>query len=229
MTATPKARRKATPQTGGLVAARRAPPNKNVLTLSDVPGRSRERQRADLGLGGVVTNARTSATFGSHLMGELDLTECVAALTEKTQAVQAGDLSGAESMLMAQAVGLDLIFNELARRGARTMGEHLNVAETYLRLAFRAQSQCRATLETLAEIKNPASTSFVRQANVAIGGPQQVNNAIAARAGERDQANKLMGGTDAARMDAAPPSTPIAVDSPMEAVGILHGAADGRR
>jgi hypothetical protein len=55
------------------------------------------------------------------------------------------------------------------------MGEYVNAAETYMRLALKAQSQCRTTLETLAGIKNPASVTFVRQANVAHG-PQQVNN-----------------------------------------------------
>jgi len=45
-----------------------------------------------------------------------------------------------------------------------------------MRLALRAQSQCRATLETLAVIKNPTTVAYVRQANIA-NGPQQVNNA----------------------------------------------------
>ena len=44
------------------------------------------------------------------------------------------------------------------------MNEHLPAAETYMRLALKAQSQCRATLETLANIKNPP-TVFARQAN----------------------------------------------------------------
>jgi hypothetical protein len=36
---------------------------------------------------------------------------------------------------------------------------------TYLRLGLKAQSQCRATLETLAAIKNPRPVAFVQQAN----------------------------------------------------------------
>ena len=43
-----------------------------------------------------------------------------------------------------------------------------------MRLALKAQGQCRATLETLATIKNPPVV-FARQANIAQG-PQQVNN-----------------------------------------------------
>ena len=50
----------------------------------------------------------------------------------------------------------------------------LRRSQSYLRLAPKSQAQCRATLETLAEIKNPP-TLFAQQANVAHG-PQQVNN-----------------------------------------------------
>ena len=45
-----------------------------------------------------------------------------------------------------------------------------------MRMALKAQSQCRATLETLATIKNPPAV-FARQANIAQG-PQQVNNGM---------------------------------------------------
>lgn len=46
-------------------------------------------------------------------------------------------------------------------------------------LFVKAQSQCRATLETLANIKNPPHVAFVKQAN--IGHNQQVNNEFSAR------------------------------------------------
>jgi hypothetical protein len=72
---------------------------------------------------------------------------------------------------------LDTIFNELARRcQANVCGGYLDAAERYLRLALKAQSQCRANIETFAEIKNPKPLAFVQQANIA-SGPQQVNNA----------------------------------------------------
>jgi hypothetical protein len=48
------------------------------------------------------------------------------------------------------------------------MGEYVDAADTYMRLALRAQSQCRATLETLAAIKNPP-VAFANQANIAHG------------------------------------------------------------
>ncbi len=48
--------------------------------------------------------------------------------------------------------------------------------DRYLKLALRAQSQCRATWEALATMKNPPMIGYVGQANIAHG-HQQVNNA----------------------------------------------------
>jgi hypothetical protein len=55
------------------------------------------------------------------LMGELDLTASVAVVREKAGAVQAGNRAGLEETLTAQAVALDAIFNEMARRAALNM------------------------------------------------------------------------------------------------------------
>jgi hypothetical protein len=63
-----------------------------------------------------------------------------------------GDLKFASRMLAAQAVTLDTIFAEMARRMALNMGEYLDATETYARIAMKAQAQGRATLETLAKL-----------------------------------------------------------------------------
>ena len=85
-----------------------------------------------------------------------------------------GDLSDGERMLSAQAVALNAIFAELARVAHANLFKVPEAADRYLRLALKAQSQSRATVETLAAIKNPPVV-FARQANIAHG-PQQVNN-----------------------------------------------------
>src|SRR5688572_9743762 len=79
----------------------------------------------------------------------------------------------AEAMLISQAHTLDNIFNTLARRVLNQ--EFLLHWETYMRMAMKAQSQCRMTLETLASVKNP-QVVFAKQANINNGGQQQVNN-----------------------------------------------------
>ena len=106
----------------------------------------------------------------------LDIVALSAVLHEQGVLANSGDLKRAEAMLIVQAHTLDALFNSLACRAARNLGEYIEAADTYIRLALRAQSQCRATLETLAVLKNPAQPTFIRQANVAHG-PQQVNNA----------------------------------------------------
>ena len=104
-------------------------------------------------------------------------------LEGQIKAVNGGDLKRVEAMLTAQAHTLDALFNFYARRAGAS--DSLNQFEVMLRLALRAQNQCRGTLETLAAIKNPQPVAFVKQANIAHG-PQQVNNGT----GEASRARK---------------------------------------
>ena len=61
------------------------------------------------------------------------------------------------------------MFTELARRAALNMSEYVNAAERYGRLALKAQSNCRATLETLAKLHQPREQT-VRHVHVNEGG-----------------------------------------------------------
>ncbi len=153
-------------------------PNKdkpaNTLEIALQPGKTEARLIAELATGGVATNAVTMQRYAESGLGALSLTDLVAALNDSGKAVNANDLAHAEQVLNAQAITLNLMFAELARRAALNMGEHLDATEVYMRLALRAQSQSRATFETLAAIKNPPMV-FAKQMNVA-NGPQQVNN-----------------------------------------------------
>lgn len=147
----------------------------NTLTVTDDgSGKSRPRKIAELGLSSVVTNTVTASHFVKGSFGVLDVSESISVMNEKIAKVKAGDMSEVEATLTAQAVTLDTVFNELARRAAANMGTHMTATETYLRLAFKAQAQCRSTLETLAEVKNPRKATFVHQQNFA--SHQQVNN-----------------------------------------------------
>jgi hypothetical protein len=68
-------------------------------------------------------------------------------------------------MLTSQAIALDSIFNRLAIQAHASIGKHPKVVDVYLRLALKAQSQCRATAETLANLKSPRQ--HISQTNVA--------------------------------------------------------------
>ena len=165
-----------------------------------------------------------------NLSSDLDLIGLISALTEQTNASIDGDLKRAEAMLTAQAHTLDTIFNNLARRAIRA--EHMNNLDTYLKLALRAQSQCRATWEALSAIKNPPVMGYVRQANIAHG-PQQVNNGVhedEPRAREnRNQQNELMEQKDGERLDTKTPSTAGQADPAMATLGEIDGAEDASR
>ncbi|ODU09093.1 MAG: hypothetical protein ABS84_10365 [Rubrivivax sp. SCN 71-131] len=144
------------------------------LEVAAPADKSTERLTAELMIEGGPVNAYVTTLFSKGALGDVSLTESVKALDEASAAVKGGSLAAAEGMLVAQAVALNAIFGELSRRAALNMGEYLGAMDTYMRLALKAQAQCRATLETLAAIKNPPVV-YARQANISHG-PQQVNN-----------------------------------------------------
>ncbi len=165
-----------------------APPAKpkgwTLETPPDEPGRTHDQLMAQVASDGIVGNARSLVAFGQGTFGELSLTDCVKVLKDTAQGLNDGDLSAAVTMLSAQAVALNSMFGELARRSALNMGECIDASDRYMRLALKAQGQCRATLETLAAIKNPPVV-FARQANINNGGQQQVNNKATMPVGAR--------------------------------------------
>ena len=204
--------------------------NRNTLRVTVEPGESREHKIARLSLDAGINNAQTALAYSKGRFGEAGLTEAVDVMRAKASKITAGDLTELEATLTAQAATLDSIFNELARRAALNMGQHLNATETYLRLALKAQGQCRSTLETLAEVKYPrAAATFIRQANIAE--QQQVNNGQAAdvastHAGAPEKTinptNKLLSEQTNAPLDTAGAGAASRLDSSLEAVGAIN-------
>jgi hypothetical protein len=195
-------------------------------------GKSPERLTAEGSVCSFFVNSWTSRAFSLNSYSELDAVELALAVREKVEKVKSGDLSEVEGILIAQAISLDTIFNALARNAAAKLGQS-QAMDIYLRNAFKAQAQCRATLQTLAEIKNPRPVSFVRQANIAHG-PQQINNQASAatvsraRAPEGNpiQSNELLEADHGQRLDPGTTSTTSCTDPHLEAVGTIHRPAD---
>lgn len=128
-------------------------------------------------------------------------------------------------MLAAQATALQTLFARLTER-AMEQTTMPNI-EGFMRLALRAQSQCRATLETLASIKNPPMI-YAKQINQTTG-PQQINNAVVSPSQARqieNTPNKLLEGDNGKWLDAGTTGTTSGVDSEMAPVGAVDGAAD---
>lgn len=154
--------------------------SKREISVSQEEGKSKERMLAEIALDPRAAGAATVELYSKGTFGPTDIQELYSALTDRALAVKDNKLGSVDAMLTSQAAALNAIFVELARRSHANLGEYINAAERYMRLALKAQSQCRATLETLAAIKNPPIV-YARQANIA-GGHQQVNNGTTAPA-----------------------------------------------
>lgn len=120
-----------------------------------------------------LKNAAAASGFASKMLGnesELpgigDYADHIHLVTGKAAE---GDLEMVSKILAAQAITLDGMFAELARRAALNMGEYINAAERYGRLALKAQGNCRATLDTLAKLHQPREQT-VRHVHVNEGG-----------------------------------------------------------
>ena len=137
------------------------------------------------------------------MWGGIDVPSLTDVLRDQAAAVNRGELNHVEAMLMNQATALQSLY---ARLTERAMGQdHMPNFEGFMRMALRAQNQCRATLETLAAIKNPPIV-FAKQANINQGnGNQQVNNGTsdpASRAGGIiNQPNELLEAQHGERVD----------------------------
>lgn len=181
---------------------------------------------AKIALGPVAPSALTAKTYATKLFGPSSMNDAMTALNSSVNAVQAGNLSGVEAMLMSQAAALNAIFNELAMRAhGQAMMKHM---EAFLRLAFKAQNQCRMTLETLANVKNPP-VFIGKQANIT-NGPQQVNNGGPAVAGSHAAKTKstqtgLLEASDVERLDTRAQGPAGSADPHMETVATVHRPA----
>jgi hypothetical protein len=128
----------------------------------------------DITLDPSASGMATVLAFSKGTFGELDAQALHEAINAKVVAVRNGSMNGPEALLVSQANSLNLIYTELARRAALNMGEYIEAAERYMRLALKAQAQCRTTIEALVALKNPPVV-YAKQANIAAG-HQQVNN-----------------------------------------------------
>lgn len=204
-------------------------PKSNTLQVAAEPDKSREAQIAGVATAASVPAALVITQFSKGLISDVSLADVISSLTEHAGKIKGGDLARIEAMLGGQAAALNTMFAELARRGAVNMGEYIGAAETYLKLALRAQSQCRATLETLATIKNPPV--FARQANIAHG-PQQVNNESAAIA-RAEQIEKppteLLEHDHGQRLDTGKTAAAGSGNQALGTVEAIHRPANSRR
>jgi len=207
---------------------------KRELNVTQEQGKSKERTLAEIALDPRAGAAAVVEWYSKGTFGPTEIQELYSALTDRARDVRDNKLGSVDTMLTSQAAALNAIFVELARRSQANLGEYLNAAERYMRLALKAQSQCRATLETLAAIKNPP-VIYARQANIAAG-HQQVNNGVSQPSGpsargknSEDLPNELLEAPSdrIERLDSRAASSAGCGYPELESVEAVHRAADG--
>lgn len=180
-------------------------------------------------LGGAVIGGSAQKAY-SCFNDQMELSDVLIEMRKAGDEAVKGDLGRVERMLMNQALTLDTIFNNLALRATRQ--EYIKNMDTYLRLALKAQSQARATAETLSIVKNPMP--YIKQANIAQG-HQQVNNGIPAHSGHAGNSSfeqsKLLESKNEQfieRLDAGAPIETVASNQAMATVGQVKRAKVAR-
>lgn len=183
-------------------------------------------------------SALTASTYKAFAGGgdKLEVTDLMGELRKAGDEVSSGDLGRVEKMLTSQALTLDAIFNNMAQRSSRQ--ESFKGIEVLMRLALKAQAQSRATVEALAEIKNPKPVTFVKQANMAQG-HQQVNNTYAGASSDggiqsrtgnsHSEQNKLLEVSDGNYLDFGAQAAASRGNQTVEALGEVNRSKVARR
>lgn len=187
-----------------------------------------ETQGQTLARARVMPENLAAATLVCTKLVDAPVTDLARELRQQTEALNKGDLTRAENMLLAQAHTLDALFANLTARAMNA--QHLDNLETFMRLAFKAQNQARATLQTLGELKAPKHVAFVKQAN--IGQNVQVNNGTTEQPTRprkvKKAQNELLEVEHGERLDTRAAGTAGGADPAMATVGKQHRPAHRR-
>ena len=166
----------------------------NALVIDRTADETGAQAMARKLLGPSFRHALTASTFTKQILGnDFDgpgITDFIGHVQAVGEKAEAGDLAFASRVLAAQAITLDSMFSELARRAALNMGEYLNAAERYGRLALKAQTNCRATVEALTKLHQPREQT-VRHVHVNEGGQAVVADHFHNHTGVRENDNSI--------------------------------------
>lgn len=153
-------------------------------------------------------------SFTKNIFPDMAIIDVADALSAKIKDVQAGNMQTIEAMLVGQAQALQTMFVCLGRQAANKTS--LPQYTAFMNLALKAQSQSRATIQALTELKYPKQATFVKQANIA-GGNQQVNNATSTHAPAHartieNQPNELISDCSKAALDTTINLKPVSTE-----------------
>lgn len=166
-------------------------------------GKSEERRFADVSLDPAASAMAATRMFNKGSFGDQNTTELYSSLSEKGEAATAGELSHYKAMLASQSDTLNSVFTEMARRAALNMGEYIGATESYMRLALKAQAQCKANIEALDRLSS-GRVQTVRHVHVNEGGKAVI----------ADEFHHHTGGRENGKSNEQPHATGTAGESP---------------
>ena len=140
---------------------------------------------------------------------------------ETLSKVKSGNLEDLESILVNQVYVLNGLFNQLVIQGKASLSEPAvmrslpNHPKTMLNVALKAQTQCRATVQTINELKNPKKTTFIKN---------QLNNVKMELEERIEQLEDIEHGSK--KLDRGTKETAISIDSEVEALEVINGSFD---
>lgn len=203
--------------------------------LDRVRGRSkaeRRKQTSSLATPGGLANVGVIAAYQSGLFNadDLDILECRNEVVKRIRQVHDGNTVHVVGLLLTQALALSHIFAKLAIKAAKAdERDSTHEMEILLRVALKAQSQSRATLEAVLAAGNPP-VLFAQQANVAFG-PQQVNNGAIPNPGSAHgsdpypERNELLETGDGTRVEPGTTGQASRSDSTVVPLAAVNGTA----
>lgn len=171
---------------------------------------------------GILGHGIATKAF-DKIPGEPRFDDFAKAINGKAGALLEGDVKLASELLVAQALSLDAMFAEQARRSAINFGDYPLAAERYARLAFKAQANSRAAIEAFAKLHQPRE-QVVRHVHVNEGGQAVIADSI----------HHHGGGKENAEFDGQPHATSAASESPpllghdAEANGLPVASGEGQ-
>ena len=165
----------------------------------------------------LIGGIHQKTNFGTNDFDEdikLDIKSAAEVMEEIADKVKTGDLSALEKMLTCQAYSLQTFFTAMASKACNTTNaDHI---ELLSKIALKAQNQCRSTIATLSEMKNPKRATFIKQQNNAVN--QQINQDENSKNLDKP-ANELLEQTNGERLDTREKKETIGANQDLETVG----------
>ena len=178
-----------------------------TLEIEAKEGETNEQTYARVMLDPVIRHACNAMNYSAQVFGETNqpgIMQSTQALQDNVAKAEAGDLRAVSRMLASQAYSLDAMFSELSRRSLNNMGGYLDASERFMRLALKAQTACRSTLEALTKLHQPRE-QIVKHVQVNEGGQAIVAEQFHHHRGEGEnrKSDKQCHATGAADQSAA--------------------------